>query len=175
MCTWIVETHLTLPNLHLSTIEYNNSQLKEGGQEEERMGGLPGEWCPEEARLGGEAVKRSHQMCWHIMITSGCSRVRGLTGRLPLWLTSAGLFIISLNPGLWWPLYTPPPHLEPAHMHCALMHSHIVKLSFTACLLNECALVSSLIWQFWKSHKMFYFRELVTRRSVILKVSSELL
>lgn len=33
-------------------------------------------------------------MCWHVMITPGCSRVRGLTGRLSLWLTSAGLFII---------------------------------------------------------------------------------
>lgn len=68
-----------------------------GEQEEERMGGLPGERCPEEARLGGEAVKRSHQMCWHVMITPGCSRVRGLTGRLSLWLTSAGLFIISYS------------------------------------------------------------------------------
>lgn len=73
------------------------SRLTEEEQEKERMGGLPGERCPEEARLGGEAVKRSHQMCWHVMITPGCSRVRGLMGRLSLWLTSAGLFIISYS------------------------------------------------------------------------------
>lgn len=66
---------------------------------EEKMGGLPGERCPEEARLGGEAVKRSHQMCWHVMITPGCSGVRGLTGRLSLRLTSAGLFIVSYCQG----------------------------------------------------------------------------
>lgn len=95
-----VETNLTFYKLLPSTVMWlfsiiTESSLKEGEQEEQKMGGLPGEGCPEEARLGGEAVKRSHQMCWHVMITPGFSRVRGLTGRLSLWLTSAGLFIIS--------------------------------------------------------------------------------
>lgn len=80
------------------------------------MGGLPGEHCPEEARLGGEAVKHSHQMCWHVMITPGCSGVRGLTGELSLWLTSARLFIISYSQACDGP-YTPHVHSEPAHMH----------------------------------------------------------
>ena len=100
--TYSFEIHATLLKLPPSTVLWlfsttAESLLTEGEQEEERMGGLPGERCPEEARLGGEAVKRSHQMCWHVMITPGCSRVRGLTGRLSLWLTSAGLFIISYS------------------------------------------------------------------------------
>lgn len=102
MDTSTVETNLTLYKLPPSTVMWlfsitTQSLLKERQQEEDRMGVLPGERCPEEARLGGEAVKRSHQMCWHVMITPGCSRVRGLTGRLSLWLTSAGLFIISYS------------------------------------------------------------------------------
>lgn len=102
MDTSTFETNLTFYKLPPSTVMWLSSittvcLLKEGEQEEERMGSLPGEHCPEEARLGGEAVKRSHQMCWHVMITPGCSRVRGLTGRLSLWLTSAGLFIISYS------------------------------------------------------------------------------
>lgn len=97
-----VETKLTFYKLPPSTVMWlfsitTQQLLNEVQQEEERMGGLPREFCPEEARLGGEAVKRSHQMCWHVMITPGCSRVRGLTCRLSLWLTSAGLFIISYS------------------------------------------------------------------------------
>lgn len=68
------------------------------------MGGLPGESRPVEARLGGETVKHSHQMCWHVMITPGSSGLRALTGTLSLWLTSAGLFIISYSPFLTAPL-----------------------------------------------------------------------
>lgn len=98
----VLETSLTLFEHPPSTVMWllsviAESLLKQGEQEESRFGGLPGERCPEESRLGGEAVKRSHQMCWHVMITPGCSRVRGLTGRLSLWLTSAGLFIISYS------------------------------------------------------------------------------
>lgn len=58
---------------------------------------LPRERCPEEARLGGEAVKHSDQMCQYITITPGCSGPAGLTGKLCLWPTTAGLFIISYS------------------------------------------------------------------------------
>ena len=67
-------------------------------------------------------------MCWHVMITPGCSRVRGLTGRFSLWLTSAGLFIISYSQACDGPSCSfGACSLAQA---CMLTHSHVVKLSF---------------------------------------------
>lgn len=61
------------------TLQYNNRVLLEDGYGWRRGGVLPGEGDPEEAQLGDEAHTRSHQMCWHVMITPDCWKVRGLT------------------------------------------------------------------------------------------------
>lgn len=88
-----------MPSIHTCVFTQYNIAVwcKSAAQEEERMVVLPRERCPEEARLGGEAVKHSDQMCQYITITPGCSGPAGLTGKLCLWPTTAGLFIISYS------------------------------------------------------------------------------
>lgn len=127
--------------------------LKKGEQEEERIGGLPGERRPEEAWLGGETVKCSHQMCRHVMISPGFSRVRELTGKLSLLLSSAGLFISysrALDESstlLIWSLHK----RKPVHWHKTMWYSIGAienKPPFRACCLSDSTPWFRCLWRF---------------------------
>lgn len=140
---------LSFQNLHPPTATRlpSGEQRLPGELEEPSVGGLPGVCCPEEARLGGEAVKRSHQMRWHVTITPGCSGVRGLTASPYGWLQPDCLSSLRTTSAMI-PSPSFPSFVASASQPMLWHASRVVKLS-CSWRGKKNSFSSSLIWAIW--------------------------